>query len=148
MKLEKILNEIENNIHNEKNIYNILNKYNEIDWQNYIKSNEIFSKDNNTNKLLIENNEKYNVYLINWKSESSEKLENINILHIYKILQGHLIEEQYNKKKELIGFKSLFKNNISYNIIQNKNIYEYCYILNNLDYNSISLNIFSPPFYF
>ena len=141
MNLQELFNLINENIKqtDKKNInhlYNIIKDYNGTDWKQYRKVNK-----ETYNKILVNSNENFDMYIITWNNYQKSKIHN----HpengcIYKILEGHLIEENYDDKLTLVGIKSLFIDRIGY-------IDDFIHLhrMNNYKNNiSVSLHIYSP----
>ena len=142
MNLQELFKLINQNIKkkdkkNIKDLYNIIKDYDGTDWIEYRKVN----KETN-NKILVDRNENFDMYIITWNNYQKSKIHN----HpengcIYKILEGHLIEENYDDKLRLVGIKSLFIDCIGY-------IDDFIYLhrMNNYKNNiCVSLHIYSPP---
>ena len=142
MNLHELFQSIKDNIkldknNNIKHLYTILNSYNDIDWKKYRVVDE-----KKYNKVFIDGNEDFDMYIITWNKYQQSEIHN----HpengcIYKILEGHLIEEHFDKKIRPFGFKSLFKDSIGY--IEN---YYYLHkMINYYDTVAVSLHIYSHP---
>ena len=58
-----------------------------------------------------------------------------------KILEGNIIQEEYDNKIKFIGFSSICNSNIGY--INNYN--KYYRLVNNTESVAVSLHIYSPP---
>ena len=145
MDLKTLSTSLKNNIDlkNNKNIRhlaNILKKYDpdiSLDWKEYRQISDL-----TYNRLLVDKNEDFDMYIITWNTEQQSKIHNHSDNGcLFKILEGKLIEEYYNSKLELIGFKVFDKNNVGYidNNLQYHNMINYT---NNV---AVSLHIYSPP---
>ena len=92
--------------------------------------------------MFVNGNDKFDIYIITWNQYQQSKIHD----HpengcIYKILEGHLVEENYDKKIQLTGFKSLFLDCIGY-------IDDRYYLHKMINYTNkvaVSLHIYSPP---
>lgn len=99
-------------------------------------------KYSDTRRKIIYSNPKYELILLRWHPYYESKIHN----HpengcLFKLLQGELIEKKYDKSLNLIKTKNL--NNDSINYIDNSLCYHK--IINNSDFLSYSLHIYSPP---
>ena len=142
MNLEELFNLINENIKqtdkkNLNHLYNIIKDYDGTDWKQYrIVNKETY------NKILVNRNENFDMYIITWDNYQKSKIHN----HpengcIYKILEGHLIEENYDHKLRLVGIKSLFIDRIGY-----IDDFIHLHSMNNYKNNiCVSLHIYSPP---
>ena len=144
MNLQELFKLINQNIKkkdkkNIKDLYNIIKDYDGTDWKQYrIVNKETY------NKILVNRNENFDMYIITWNNYQKSKIHN----HpengcIYKILEGHLIEENYDDKLRLVGIKSLFIDRIGY-------IDDFIHLhrMNNYKNSvSVSLHIYSPAIF-
>lgn len=122
---------------NIKHLYTILNDYNGIDWKKYKVIDET-----KYNKIFLDGNDEFEIYIITWNNYQQSKIhDHPNNGCIYKILDGHLVEENYDKKLRLTGFKSLFKNSIGYTD-NNTGLHK---MINYKNIVAVSLHIYSPP---
>jgi cysteine dioxygenase len=142
--LNNLFNNIKNNINlkkynNIKHLSNILNNYNGDDWKKYRVVNDL-----SYNKILVSKTENFDIYIITWKEYYESSIHNHSKNGcLYKILEGTLIEDNYNKKLEFIGFKNLNKNAIGY-IDDNMSYHN---IINPTNQIAVSLHIYSPSDY-
>ena len=115
MNLEKLFESTKDAIdkHDGKNIkylYDILKKYDNKDWYKYVNINE-----DTYTKTFVNGNEDFDIYIITWNKYQESKIhDNSENGCIFRVLKGHLIEEAFNDKLEIIGIRSLYKNNIGY----------------------------------
>lgn len=141
MTLIELFNSIKDNIDLKKNrdirhLFSILKNYNSHDWRRYKIIN-----DNSYNKVLVDKTQDFGIYIITWKGYQESKIHNHSEKGcLYKILEGRLMEEEYNKNLEFIGFRNLFEENIGY--IDNRE--KYHKMINYTDNISVSLHIYSP----
>ena len=127
-----------------KNLSNIVNDIKNIKIDNNEICNFINFKENDYNKNLIYRNKDSEIILICWDKNSKTKIHN----HpkngcIMKILQGNLIEEQYNSELEKLNICNYGVDEVSY---IHDNLYLHKIINNNQ--RSISLHIYSPPCFY
>jgi len=133
MNLEELFQLIKDNI---KHLYKILSKYNGRDWNAYRKVDET-----KYNKQFVYGTDEFDMYIITWNKYQQSKIHN----HpengcIYKILEGHLVDEFFNKQIKVAGFNSLFQDNIGY--IDDNNYFHK--MINYHDKVAVSLHIYSP----
>jgi len=144
MNLQELYELIRDNIflNNEKNIkhlYKILKKYDGNDWINYRKVNK-----ETYNKMFVDGNDDFNMYIITWNQYQESKIHDHSKNGcIYKILEGHLVEEEYDYNFKLNGIKSLYSD--SYNIGYIHNDINLHKMINYNDKVAVSLHIYSPP---
>ena len=142
MNLHELFQSIKDNIKldnnfNIRHLYKFLNSYNGTDWKTYRKVDET-----KYNQIFVDGNDDFDMYIITWNKYQQSQIHN----HpkngcIYKILEGHLIEENYDNNVRLSGFKSLFENFVGY-------IDDYIYLhkmVNDTNKVAVSLHIYSPP---
>ena len=115
-----------------------LKQYKSNDWLNYLDK----SKVNNFQKNLIQRDENFELFLINWPIEYQSNIHN----HaengcLMKVVQGELQENIYSKQLDLLETKFKTKGNVSY--IDDSIGYHSIY--NNNDFTSSSLHVYSPP---
>lgn len=142
MNLQQLYELIRDNIYfydknNIKHLYNIIKKYNGDDWKEYrIVNCETY------NKIYINGNDDFELYIITWNKNQESKIHNhSNNCCVYKILEGHLSEEEYDNKLKLLGFKSLYKDCIGYI----DDYFQLHKMINHTDNVAVSLHIYSPP---
>lgn len=141
MNLEELFQLIKDNIKldeniNIKHLYQILNNYNGTDWITYRTVDET-----KYNKQFVYGTDEFDMYIITWNKYQQSKIHN----HpengcIYKILEGHMVEEFYDKHIRLSGFNSSFKDRIGY-IHDSKCLHK---MINYHDKVAVSLHIYSP----
>lgn len=103
--------------------------------------NNIPYNEKNYRKMLIYQNNEFDIYLIDWNNLSSSYIHN----HppngcIFKVLKGEIKEELYNKQLHLI--KSTVYNKNSGYIDDTMGLHKMTNLSNE---NSLSLHIYSPP---
>ena len=123
-----------------KNFVDILSDYNGVDWQKYISF-----KEESYSKNLIYKNDKFDMYLVCWKSDDKTPLHDHSKNGcVFKVLQGKINEYLYCPDSLKKQCKNEFsKNNTSY--IDNENHYHVMH--NESNEITISLHIYSPPNY-
>ena len=142
MTLRELVNSIKNSIDLKQNrdirhLSNILKNYDSNDWRQYRLINDF-----SYNKVLVDKTDDCDIYIITWKNYQASRIHNHSANGcLYKILEGRLMEEQYDRNLEFIGFKNLFEKNIGY--IDNH--MQYHKMINYTDEISVSLHIYSPP---
>jgi len=150
--LSKLINTLDNNFIVNADLFymkNIFENYNGIDWKKYKNNDDkiINNNDNNTNtynKNVIFRNNNYELLLINWERFSESPIHDHSENGcLYKILDGELTEEIYNKNIKLLNINKLKKNESSY-ITNNIGYHK---IINNNNINTYSLHLYSPPLY-
>ena len=98
MNLKELFEEIQDNIKlnnntNIKHLNKIIQKYNSNDWLQYRKANE-----DTYGKIFVNGNEEFDIYIITWNNHQESKIHNHSDNGcIYKILEGHLIEEAFDR---------------------------------------------------
>ena len=128
-----------NNNKNIKDLYKIIKKYNGTDWKKFVNINK-----DNYNKIYINGNDDFEIFIITWNSYQESKIHDHSAKGcIYKILKGHLVEEEYDNNLKLLSVKSLFSD--SYNIGYIDNSISLHKIINYNDSIAVSLHIYSPP---
>ena len=113
------------------------------DWKNYI------SKDNKKNKkigfyyrYLVYQDYDFDIYVIEWTKNSYADIhDHPDNGCLLKVLEGELLEKNYDKKLKLIDSETIKKDDVNY--IQNN--LRYHSIQNTFDGTSYSLHIYSPP---
>ena len=128
-----------NNENNIKHLYKIIKKYDGDDWKKYKITNK-----NTYNKFYVNGNNDFDMYIITWNKNQESKIHDHSKNGcIYKILEGHLIEEEYDYDLKLNCIKSLFSDSCNIGYINNdRNLHK---IINYNDNIAVSLHIYSPP---
>jgi hypothetical protein len=145
--LSDLIITINNNYNNENElitIKDIINKYNGNDWKNYVIISDDLDK--NYIKNLVYENNNYELFIISWMINKESTIHDHAANGcIFKILNGKIIEERYDKDTLDIIKTNIYNiGDISY-INNNMNLLHK--IINN-NYNiSVSLHIYSPPRY-
>ena len=116
----------------------VLNNYRSNDWLDYLDK----SKVNNFQKNLIQRDNDFEMFLINWPIEYESKIHNhADYGCLMKVLQGNLQENIYSKQLDLLETKFKRKGDVSY--IDDSIGYHSINTLNDLS--SVSIHIYSPP---
>lgn len=101
-------------------------------------------RDIDKRRTMIYSNSKYEILLLKWYPYYESTIhDHPDNGCLFKLLQGELIEKRYDKSLNLIDTNNLNKNSINY--IDNNLFYHK--IINNSDFISYSLHIYSPPNY-
>lgn len=145
-KLSNLVNLININLTKNKNLYfvkDLFNSYCGNDWKKYINNN-LNNNSNNYYKELLYNNDKFELFLINWNKKSFSKIHDHSKNGcLFKIVDGELTENIYNKDIKLIKINKYKKDDCGF--ISNELYYHK--IFNNNNFNSYSLHLYSPPLY-
>ena len=145
--LSDLIITINNNYNNEDElvtIKDIINKYKGNDWRNYVIVPDDLNK-NYIKNLVYENND-YELFIVSWMINKESTIhDHSNNGCIFKILNGKIIEERYDKNT-LDNIETNIYNvgDISY-INNNMNLLHK--IINNNNNIGVSLHIYSPPRY-
>ena len=115
-----------------------LNNYRSNDWLHFLDKTKI----NNFQKNLIQRDNNFEMFLINWPVEYQSNIHNhADYGCLMKVLQGSLQENIYSKQLDLLETKFKTKGNVSY--IDDSIGYHSINTLNDLS--SVSIHIYSPP---
>ena len=121
---------------NIKHLIDIVNKYDGNDWMQYsIINTEKY------NRILVDKNDDFDIYIITWnKKQESPIHDHSSNGCVYKVLQGSIVEEQYDNNLKLLNSKLVCKNVVGYI----DNTIGYHKMLNNTDEVVVTLHIYSP----
>lgn len=134
--LGKYISEYIKNGYELENLENIINSYEGSDWREYCNFCKKKYKRN-----LVYTDDNIDVYIICWDRYQESKIHN----HpdngcLVRVMEGELIEYDYNENNKFIKKNIINKNSISFK----KGNYDRHNIINGED-KSITLHIYSPP---
>ena len=120
-----------------------LQSYREDDWKKYMnKDNEENKKTGFYYRHLVYQDFNFDIYVIEWTKNSYADIhDHPDNGCLLKVLEGKLLEKNYDKELKLIDSETIHKGDINY--IQNN--LRYHSIQNTFDGTSYSLHIYSPP---
>ena len=140
--MDKLINNLRKiNFNKDKLIKGIpyINEYISNDYLQYLSFDTLKYKKN-----LVYRDNDFEIFVVGWRPKQSTKIHNHSENGcLFKILEGSIVEQLYDKDMKLLGHKLLKKDMNSY--IHNSRCY---HSMNNISLtNSVSLHIYSPPNY-
>ena len=140
--MDKLINNLRKiNLNKDKLIKGIpyINEYQSNEYLQYLS----FDKTKYKKNLVYRDND-FEIFVVGWCPKQYTPVHDHSANGcLFKILEGSIIEQLYDKDLKFIGHKLLHKDMSSY--IHNKRCY---HSMNNISLNnSVSLHIYSPPNY-
>ena len=138
--MDKLINNLRKiNFNKDKLIKGIpyINEYISNDYLQYLSFDTLKYKKN-----LVYRDNDFEIFVVGWRPKQSTKIHNHSENGcLFKILEGSIVEQLYDKDIKLLGHKLLKKDMNSY--IHNSRCY---HSMSNISLiNSVSLHIYSPP---
>lgn len=140
--MDKLINNLRKiNFNKDKLIKAIpyINEYQSNDYLQYLTFDTLKYKKN-----LVYRDKDFEIFVVGWRSKQFTPIHDHSKNGcLFKILEGSIVEQLYDKDLKSLGHKLLKKGMNSY--IHNKRCY---HSMNNISLiNSVSLHIYSPPNY-
>ena len=138
--MDKLINNLRKiNFNKDKLIKGIpyINEYISNDYLQYLSFDTLKYKKN-----LVYRDNDFEIFVVGWRPKQSTKIHNHSENGcLFKILDGSIVEQLYDKDLKFLGHKLLKKDMNSY--IHNSRCY---HSMNNISLNNtVSLHIYSPP---